>query len=852
MSELMRFRLVRAPQKRIVPNETRIFLDSSPAEPYDEYDPHAFSERLENMLADPDSYMVGYQDDQVTIVGKPAALATQLDRLDNWLTLHGNRAALDDLCRIFFQTGENIEPERIGRENPFDDLQKNAEHLLHRAGINWWIDRRNVALSLIAAGLRNVEPSVAVYLNRLMLIFGLVELAAETPQQFKDSADVYWALRWRYVILPKSLTEHYNARRSYSILARRPGFADMYVVRDEWAAYEAGEIAHIENVMAGETRERKHTRETESEEIISGTEERGRLDEHDIQTTDRFDLHEESQRDTDLNVHLEGSVDTSGQYGPTKVSSHLGGSLDFSLNDSQAQATNTAHEIVARSVVRVEERVRRVRTTRSLSRILEENRHAFTNDTEGSMHICGIYRWVEKVKRVQVFRYPNRFLLEFQVPEPGTWLRWLFQLRRGPKTISENPRPLTVEITDNAGQKRVVDLEPAYIEPDNYTEIAARYKTLGLNPPPQDRVVSTALTRDTPDNPAADNRVIRYTMENRLTVPTGYKATTWTAEVQIWHNSNFGNQNANINVAVGSGQSQGLRSQPSAALTGQMNGQVGDISTGSIPVSVMTDGTYGLNANVSAKCVPLDETTNAWKLETYSLIAQAYYAMKRQYDEELAAQRAGGVQIEGQLTARNKEMAREDLKKAIVEMLSGADFTGRNAIQRGVDANDQPLPPEIDLIAAARTAPEIQFLEGAFEWENLTYVLYPYFWAEKSLWPDLADLSSSDPEFDRFLRAGSARVVVPARPGFEVQVWLYVNFGWLWGGGPAPAPDDDDYISVADEIRAKERPPRDGIPGESWEVRLPTTLVWLDIVNAGLPVENENVELDEPPGVVTR
>lgn len=151
---------------------------------------------------------------------------------------------------------------------------------------------------------------------------------------------------------------------------------------------------------------------------------------------------------------------------------------------------------------------------------------------------------------------------------------------------------------------------------------------------------------------------------------------------------------------------------------------------------------------------------------------------------------------------------------------------------------------------AIKDAPEIQFIEQSFEWENLTYVLYPYYWTGKDQWDKLADLSSADPDFANFLKAGSARVVVSARPKFEQAVWWYVNFGLLWGGGQPPAPDDEEYLSIAEEARAMEQPPRDGEAGESWEVRMPTTLVWLDTVNPGLPVEIDVHTLDKPPGKI--
>lgn len=122
----------------------------------------------------------------------------------------------------------------------------------------------------------------------------------------------------------------------------------------------------------------------------------------------------------------------------------------------------------------------------------------------------------------------------------------------------------------------------------------------------------------------------------------------------------------------------------------------------------------------------------------------------------------------------------------------------------------------------------IQFIEQAFEWEKLTYVPYPYFWADrKTQWTDLADLQSADPIFADFLRAGSVRTVLSVRPGFEPAVQLFLKFGIVWSGGNAPAPGDPDYVSIADEIRIIQRAPDIGDEIEHWDTKLPTSLIWL-------------------------
>jgi hypothetical protein len=213
------------------------------------------------------------------------------------------------------------------------------------------------------------------------------------------------------------------------------------------------------------------------------------------------------------------------------------------------------------------------------------------------------------------------------------------------------------------------------------------------------------------------------------------------------------------------------------------------------------------------------------------------------YNAELRALKAQTeqVRIDGSSPARNAERIREELKRQILEQLMGQPFTGLSAMTR----DEGTGRPSTNLDKALDVAPTIQFLEQVMEWDKMTYVLYPYYWAHETLWKQLEVIEGPDPEFARFLRSGSARVVVSARPGYAcaVQHWLW--FGQPWGGGNAPAPDERGYISIADEIRSLTQAPDDGIPLESWEVRLPTTLVWLD-PDPSLPKYNAAPRLDPP------
>lgn len=63
--------------------------------------------------------------------------------------------------------------------------------------------------------------------------------------------------------------------------------------------------------------------------------------------------------------------------------------------------------------------------------------------------------------------------------------------------------------------------------------------------------------------------------------------------------------------------------------------------------------------------------------------------------------------------------------------------------------------PEFDVDEALVEGQIIQFFEQAFEWNNVTYRFYPYFWGRKENWRTTALLDDTDPQF--------ATSCVPAR-----------------------------------------------------------------------------------------
>jgi hypothetical protein len=127
----------------------------------------------------------------------------------------------------------------------------------------------------------------------------------------------------------------------------------------------------------------------------------------------------------------------------------------------------------------------------------------------------------------------------------------------------------------------------------------------------------------------------------------------------------------------------------------------------------------------------------------------------------------------------------------------------------------------------------VKFMEQAFEWEIMSYNLYPYYWGDRQDWANLYSYDdTTDPLFRNFMQAGMARVIVTVRPGFEEAVRYYMQTGQIWNGGEVPVIEDELYLSLVDELRQ----PKGEKLGKAWPTRVPTPLTILQAQSIGLKV----------------
>ena len=219
-----------------------------------------------------------------------------------------------------------------------------------------------------------------------------------------------------------------------------------------------------------------------------------------------------------------------------------------------------------------------------------------------------------------------------------------------------------------------------------------------------------------------------------------------------------------------------------------------------------------------------------WRLATYAAIVEAYQSQLSAHEEKLAELQAAGVSIEisGRNPAANRVLERDELKKGCLTLLTrqamgiSADFDAMAA------ENLHPAGPQIDLDRINHLGPYIRFFEQAFEWHNIAYVLYPYFWTRVGQWPKRLSHQDVDPQFEAFLKAGAARVVVPVRPGFESAVDHFLQTNEIWEGGELPAIGDPLYVPIyVEQMEQLGAPGAETPHGPPWEFVLPTDLVML-------------------------
>lgn len=615
------------------------------------------------------------------------------------------------------------------------------------------------------------------------------------------------------------------------------GIGWLEIVKKRLVRYEAGEVAHIENVMAHERRHREHRRLRQTETVSVDEMELIEESSLDSQSTERFEIEGEVSEVLQSETKMSAGVDVSASYGTVKVDAFGRVSTSTSREQSSRQATSYAKEITERARERVERKIKNSRTTRELVETEETNTHGFDPSEENNV---GVYRWVDKYYRAKVVSYGKRLMYEFVVPEPAAF--YIYALNAN--SARELPeRPELPEIDVGKGLK-----SPAEINEENYLIPLAQYRVQGVKPPPpKSIVVNKHFSAEVDGGPYVFS-------DDGFRIPDGYVAERYWLNYHTWAQTIADSYfHCFVGPAIG----------PSPQ-TGGLAGHAGEF-----PISFIGNGQRVNFVTVDLHCRRTNEAFAAWQLETYNAIMSAYQKALIDYEDELAAMSIeAGISVDGDNPDINRNIEREELKKACITLWTGDHFGYDERLQprrirtmngERIVRRDPPMvvsPWEED---AYRAAPwdrrfwdgdTLRFLESAFEWKNMTYEFLPYYWGLTTSWVEKFGLRSTDPIFEKFLQAGAAIVRVPVHLEWTASVLYYQLTGQVWKGTKPPIIDDEgpegslyrDYMVEIDSWREGEevaaiRDEHEHVQIEesdpdSWEMKVPTRLVWLQSENS--------------------
>jgi hypothetical protein len=523
--------------------------------------------------------------------------------------------------------------------------------------------------------------------------------------------------------------------------------ANLRVVEQDLLGYEPGHIAHIQNTLQGEFNEKTTRRLLRTEETFTSSFERESTEERDTQTTDRFTLEREASRtiQEDTEKFIKGELKAA--YGPVSLSINAGYSNSTSIEESNAEAVSYTKEVMQRSLSRLIEKTREERSIKTINEFEETNRHGLDN-RNGDAHVVGVYRWLDELKEVRIKTYDTRMMIEIMIPQPAKFHLSNFIENKDIEVSEEEPvHPAKLLPMGIASHKDINSF--------NYATLAASYGA-SIDPMPQE---FKAITHVVADGGNKTGTVTNLKESKDLIIPAGYRAyqilSTWSAD--------NGGSYANHSHVGGNWVNS----------TGVVGGLAPVNYEGTVNVVTVRWNSAFLGLSLHVTCKLTDEAYELWQIKTYNAIISAYDKKKAAYDNAVAEAKANsGVRIRGTNPAYNKQLIRTELKKQALYLMSHCKF-----IDNVMVYDDGRVASCCEAFDKGQV---IKFVDSVFEWDNLMYVLYDYFYAKKAEWSMLYNISDPDPLMNNFLRAGEARVIIPVAKGKETAVINFLMLGKPW------------------------------------------------------------------------
>lgn len=753
-------------------------------------------------------------------------------------------------------------------------------------------------LKLLAATLSNAWPELTFGTEPLQMV-GQRLKAASMP--FSHDSTGPSRLMQAQPVIPPVFVRLRAAFRPFNDL-RPVGIGDLMVVRQTFVGYRKGEIARIETVMAGEEKDRTLRRldRTEDNQTYAFSDDSETSTES--ATAERFELKREAETllKMDVSAALSASVTYNGAPVVSTVTANA--SLAVGKSESEKVAESFARDVTERALSRVQRRTSQSRSRTLIAETEDTAVHRLKGPQGPAhvngfyrwvdkVYTAEVRNYGRRLMFELVVPEPAAFHVQSRL------LAHVASLNLPGYPVK--PKPVETNSGTIRGVTGAADITPSKWEELNRSYYLDHLPPPPATVEGVEIVRGSGSRTFSKSSPYFDGGFIGDTFAacRFLDAPSGYVPRTLKLHGEAkFRDKNETNSNWQNELAVDfstAGTTTTVFSMVNEkAIFWDFGGAAqavpaGFTASGPFDLTIRTKTADRFNVSMTVDFAITPAVTEAWQAKVFAALVpararssgtsttplldpdvEAYLKSLREVDRPTVRQ-----VIQGGSSAANRRRVEQEIKRLAI-----SQFTREFDVQANDDHVSQfetmgEMPvrgfryPALSITPGSESSPEtiasfnrpdhpitgyaapdvglsrlkgahIQFLEHAFEWTNLSFVFYPYYWATPPKWVELLDREDdADPFFTDFLQAGAARVLIAVRPGFEDAVMHYIATREPWDGGAVPVIGDDLHLPVHEEIRElTEDRAGTGLPvGKPWQVTVPTSLIYLESGTHPLP-----------------
>ncbi len=582
---------------------------------------------------------------------------------------------------------------------------------------------------------------------------------------------------------------------------------DLFQAKQELIRYELGEIASINNLLAGSYLKMKSFHE---EQIESSLYEESEFEQEKItkssQSTQQM-MSEVSRNTLNKSNSFTGGGGVSGTYGAISFSANF----EANVNNSKQTSKESAKEITTQIVNQSEEKVRERRLRQAFSRNLEiirkEEEYGF--DNRGGGHVVGVKCFVNEVHKVTLLNHHKHLFSTIMVAHPSEWYKKYLSennISANDKSTSKPVKDLLIPkdlikgaITDsqyNSLTERTA-LKLEYITVDTWQKLAFHFgvssEELTLPPFKEEKSVTGFITQT-----ITENEMVNLEFK----IPDGFKPKKLHYGLGV-----FGKPTASSDfiwpggIEFMSGGSNGT--SKTIDLDNDSNNNVFhpmfDGSKFTLAIKLAGSTRMQMSAAMTCEKNVSELQFQTWQLDFYNALKNA----KESNAEDSPSAFFDNIGT-GKVDFRNnptlaKKFINHELQRCIVQQVFGTDLEGFSVLDRYANI-DNPAYPEVDLNKLSKLSPILNYLNLVFDYEKMTYRFLPNYLGAKWNREELFEDTPIGPMKD-FMEASFAQVILPVARGMEHRFrYFMVTNGLVFEGEDVPVIDDEVSLSVLDEL----------------------------------------------------